>query len=92
MLPPVLKKQPSKKERLMHELRALEQELLEYGSNVSESQVWHKKAKIENIKKQIAEIDREKAKSFGAATDKIKSEMAQKDMAAFNMSNVEVRE
>lgn len=89
---PIIKKEPTKKEKLMREKQALEKELLELGDNVSESQVWHKKARIREIENQIKEIDQKKATSFNKATDKLKSNMPQKDMTAFNMQNSGERE
>ncbi|MBR2510886.1 MAG: hypothetical protein IKB59_01825 [Alphaproteobacteria bacterium] len=89
---PIIKKEPNKKEKLMREKQALEKELLELGDNVSESQVWHKKARIREIENQIKEIDQKKATSFNKATDKLKSNMQQKDMTAFNMQNSGERE
>lgn len=89
---PIFKKEPNKKEKLMREKQALEKELLELGDNVSESQVWHKKARIREIENQIKEIDQKKAMSFNKATDKLKSNMPQKDMTAFNMQNSGERE
>ena len=38
------------KQDLTQELHRLEAELESYGSAVSESQIWHKKARIEQIK------------------------------------------
>ena len=64
----------SKKEKLIHELQNLEQELLDYGDAVTESQVWHKKARIKQLKQKIAEIDAKKNK-FNAGADKLKSMM-----------------
>lgn len=92
MVIPIIKQGPTKKEKLMREKNALEQELLEYGNNVSESQVWHKKARIKKIENQIKEIDQKKAMSFNKATDKLKSEMKQKDMSMLNMVNSGERE
>ena len=89
---PIIKKESNKKEKLMREKQALEKELLEHGNNVSESQVWHKKARIREIENQIKEIDQKKAMSFNKATDKLKSDMQQKDMTAFNMQNSGERE
>lgn len=83
----IFKKEPTEKEKLLHEKQALEKELLEYGNNVSESQVWHKKARIREIENRIKEIDQKKAMSFNKATDKLKSNMQQKDMSMFNMQN-----
>lgn len=92
MVIPIIKQGPTKKEKLMREKQALEKELLEYGNNVSESQVWHKKARIKKIENQIKEIDQKKAMSFNKATDKLKSEMKQKDMSMLNMVNSGERE
>lgn len=92
MVIPIIKQGPTKKEKLMREKNALEQELLKYGNNVSESQIWHKKARIKKIENQIKEIDQKKAMSFNKATDKLKSEMKQKDMSMLNMVNSGERE
>lgn len=83
----ILKKEPTEKEKLLREKQALEQELLEYGNNVSESQVWHKKARIREIENIIKEIDQKKAMSFNKATDKLKSDIQHKDINMFNMQN-----
>ena len=88
----ILKKEPTEKEKLLREKQALEQELLEYGNNVSESQVWHKKARIREIENRIKEIEQKKAMSFNKATGKLKSDMHQKGMTAFNMQNSGERE
>ena len=90
MVIPIIKQGPTKKEKLMREKNALEQELLMYGNNVSESQVWHKKARIREIENQIKKIDQEKAMSFNKATGKLKSEMT--DMSMLNMQNSGERE
>lgn len=92
MVIPIIKQGPTKKEKLMREKNALEKELLEYGNNVSESQIWHKKARIKKIENQIKEIDQEKAMSFNKATGKLKSEMKRKDMSMLNMVNSGERE
>lgn len=92
MVIPIIKQGPTKKEKLMREKNALEQELLMYGNNVSESQIWHKKARIKKIENQIKEIDQEKAMSFNKATGKLKSEMKRKDMSMLNMVNSGERE
>ena len=63
------------KQDLTRELHRLEAELESYGSAVSESQIWHKKARIEQIKKELAELDKPK-NQLNAGTDMLKEKMA----------------
>lgn len=63
------------KQDLTQELHRLEAELESYGSAVSESQIWHKKARIEQIKKELAELDKPK-NQLNAGTDMLKEKMA----------------
>ncbi|MBR3930850.1 MAG: hypothetical protein IKJ62_04720 [Alphaproteobacteria bacterium] len=67
------------KQDLTQELHRLEAELESYGSAVSESQIWHKKARIEQIKKELAELDKPK-NQLNAGTDMLKEKMANMDM------------
>ena len=46
----------AKKEDLTAELHRLESEIESYGTAVSDAQIWHKKARIEQIKKELAEM------------------------------------
>lgn len=64
-----IKHGPSKKERIQAEIDRLEAELLEYDS-ASDSQVWHKKARIKSLKKKLQEPDAS-ADNFNAGTDKV---------------------
>ena len=63
------------KQDITQELHRLEAELESYGSAVSESQIWHKKARIEQIKKELAELDKPK-NQLNAGTDMLKEKMA----------------
>ncbi|MBE6460699.1 MAG: hypothetical protein E7007_02205 [Alphaproteobacteria bacterium] len=65
----------AKKEDLTAELHRLESEIESYGTAVSDSQIWHKKARIEQIKKELAELESPAGK-FNAGTDKLKEMMA----------------
>ena len=67
------------KQDLTQELHRLEAELESYGSAVSESQIWHKKARIEQIKKELAELDKPK-NQLNAGTDMLKEKMANMDV------------
>lgn len=74
----IIKKTPTRKQKLLAEKERLEKYLMELDA-VSESQIYHIKAKIKQIDKEISEID---TKKFGNATDKLNQEMAQKNMMA----------
>lgn len=65
----------AKKEDLTAELHRLESEIEALGTAVSDSQIWHKKARIEQIKKELAELESPAGK-FNAGTDKLKEMMA----------------
>lgn len=65
----------AKKEDLTAELHRLEAEIEAYGAAVSDSQIWHKKSRIEWIKKRIAELETPAGK-FNAGTDKLNDMMA----------------
>lgn len=65
----------AKKEDLTAELHRLEAEIEAYGTAVSDSQIWHKKSRIEWIKKRIAELETPAGK-FNAGTDKLNDMMA----------------
>lgn len=64
----------AKKEDLIAEMHRLESEIESYGTAVSDSQIWHKKARIEQIKKQLAELD-SPANKFNAGTEKLNDMM-----------------
>ena len=65
----------SEKEKLTEELHNLEAEIEAYGAAVSDSQIWHKKSRIEWIKKRIAELETPAGK-FNAGTDRLNDMMA----------------
>ncbi len=73
-LPKIIKRGPSQKDKLIAEKQALEkeiQELMEHGG-VSEKQIWHKKARIQAIDKEIKALE---TKGFNAGTDRLNSAM-----------------
>ena len=74
----------SKKGRLNSEISRLEQELLELSNNLSESQVGYKRARLQQLKQQLADIDKNQFKS---ASDKLKQDMANKDMMSALSAN-----
>ncbi|MBO5946884.1 MAG: hypothetical protein J6Q44_01945 [Alphaproteobacteria bacterium] len=65
----------AKKEDLTAELHRLESEIEAYGTAVSDAQIWHKKARIEQIKKELAELESPAGK-FNAGTEKLNEMMA----------------
>ncbi|MBQ2845338.1 MAG: hypothetical protein IJE79_04950 [Alphaproteobacteria bacterium] len=65
----------SKKHDLLAEKEKLQKELSELGS-VSESQVYHKKARISQIDVEISELEK---KQFDKGNDKLKSMMEQQN-------------
>lgn len=65
----------SEKEKLTEELHKLEAEIEAYGAAVSDSQIWHKKSRIEWIKKRIAELETPAGK-LNAGTEKLQEMMA----------------
>ena len=65
----------SGKDRLTEELHKLEAEVEALGTAVSDSQIWHKKARIEQIKKELAEMESPAGK-FNAGTEKLNEMMA----------------
>ena len=65
----------SGKEKLTEELNKLEAEIESYGTAVSDAQIWHKKARIEQIKKELAELNLP-ANKFNAGTEKLNEMMA----------------
>ena len=75
-LPKIINRGPSQKDKLTAEMHALEKEIEDLGSAVSESQIWHKRARIEAIKKE--------AKQFNAGSDKLKSMMEAQQGQSFS--------
>ncbi len=74
-LPKIIKHGPSQKDKLIEEMQALEKEIQELTSNgISESQIWHKRARIDAIKKEINALE---TKQFNAGSDKLNSMMKQ---------------
>lgn len=72
-LPKIIKRGPSQKDKLNAEKQALEKEIQELISNgVSESQIWHKRARVQAIDKEIKALE---TKGFNAGNDKLKSMM-----------------
>ncbi len=74
-LPKIIEHGPSQKEKLTVEMNALEkeiQDLMAHGG-VSESQIWHKRARIGAIKKEIKELE---TKQFNMGTEKLNEMMA----------------
>ncbi|MBP3545191.1 MAG: hypothetical protein J6J82_02680 [Alphaproteobacteria bacterium] len=69
----------SKKAHLKSEIDRLEQELLELSNNLSESQIGYKRAKIQSLKQQLTDIDKNQ---FKGASDKLKQDMATQDMVS----------
>lgn len=65
----------AKKEDLTAELHRLEAEIEAFGTAVSDAQIWHKKARIEQIKKELAEME-SPANKFNAGTEKLNEMMA----------------
>ena len=76
----------SKKSHLKDEIARLEQELFELSNNLSESQVAYKRARLQYLKQQLADIDKNK---FKDASDKLKQDMTNKDMMAALSANNE---
>jgi len=71
------KKEPTNRDKLLREKQQLEDEIREYGSRVADAQIWHKRARIAAIDKELAGGD--KAKQFAQANDKLKSQMPQQN-------------
>ena len=65
----------AKKEDLIAEMHRLESEIESYGTAVSDAQIWHKRARIEQIKKELAELN-SPANKFNAGTEKLNEMMA----------------
>lgn len=66
----------SKKQDLLAEKEQLQKELRDLGS-VAESQVWHKKARIQQIDEEIKKLE---TGQFNAGADKLKEKIHQQDM------------
>lgn len=73
------KKEPTNRDKLLREKQQLEDEIREYGSRVADAQIWHKRARIAAIDKELAGGD--KAKQFAQANDKLKSQMSSQNTA-----------
>lgn len=69
----------ARKANLTAEIARLEKELLELSNNLSESQVGYKRARIQRLKQELADIDKNQ---FKGASDKLKQDMNQQDMMA----------
>jgi hypothetical protein len=67
----------AKKVSLNSEIARLEKELLDLSNNLSESQVAYKRARIQSLKQELADIDKNQ---FKGASDKLKQDMNQQDM------------
>ena len=65
-----IKRSPTRKEKIQAEINRLEEELEGFGSSVSDSQVWHKKSRIESLKKQLQDLEM-KAGKLNSATEKV---------------------
>ena len=79
----------AKKEDLTSEMHRLESEIESYGTAVSDAQIWHKRARIEQIKKELAELN-SPANKFNAGTEKL-NEMIKSDAKAFNDPNLLIK-
>lgn len=73
-LPKIINRGLSQKDKLIAEKQALEKELQELMAHggVSESQIWHKRARIDAIKKEIKALE---TKGFNAGIDRLNSAM-----------------
>ena len=65
----------SKKQNLLDEKKRLEKELMELGS-VAETQVWHKKARIQQIDEEVRKLE---TNQFDKGNDRLKSMMEQQN-------------
>ena len=75
-LPKIVKRGPTKKDILNAELERLEKEIQNLGSAVAESQIWHKRARIDAIKKELAALNTPAGK-FNMGTDLLNQNMPQ---------------
>ena len=69
----------ARKANLTAEIARLEKELSELSNNLSESQVGYKRARIQRLKQELADVDKNQ---FKGASDKLKQDMNQQDMMA----------
>ena len=69
----------AKKVNLNSEIARLEKELLDLSNNLSESQVAYKRARIQRLKRELANVNKKK---FNDASDKLKQDMNQQNMMA----------
>jgi hypothetical protein len=69
----------AKKVSLNSEIARLEKELLDLSNNLSESQVAYKRARIQRLKQELADVNKKK---FNDASDKLKQDMNQQNMMA----------
>ena len=65
---------PSKAERIQEEINKLEQEIEELGSAVSDSQIWHKKLRIEVLRKKLSQPDAT-AEGLNAGRENLQGQM-----------------
>ena len=82
-LPKIINRGLSQKDKLIAEKQALEKELQELMAHggVSESQIWHKRARIDAIKKEIKALE---TKQFNVGADKLNSMMPQQQGQAIS--------
>ena len=69
----------ARKANLTAEIARLEKDFSELSNNLSESQVGYKRARIQRLKQELADVDKNK---FKDASDKLKQDMNQQDMMA----------
>ena len=75
----------SRKDILTEEMHKLETEIESYGSAVSDAQIWHKKARIEQIKKELARLE-SPVNKFNMGTEKLQEMMAAKEQAGMQLT------
>ena len=69
----------SKKAILKEKIERLEKELLELSNNLSESQLGYKRKKLQQLKQELADFNKNQ---FNSASNKLKQGMLQQDMIA----------
>ena len=69
----------SKKAILKEKIERLEKELLELSNNLSESQLGYKRKKLQQLKQELADFNKNQ---FNSASNKLKQSMLQQDMMA----------
>ena len=69
----------AKKANLNSEIARLEKEVLDLSNTLSESQVAYKRARIQRLKQELANVNKKK---FNDASDKLKQDMNQQNMMA----------